>query len=253
MTAAAVAIETQAAKRLRAALAQNFPKWRDCALEDAETVIDTLIREAAAVSAVTVYKDTEAWRKFWSDAEPLHKAILAQDRRVAGFAKPANVVMYWLFGQAFGLATAHAVKIGPNTIILDCRGRAVIERTVVCDSDVKGEENIEVFKNLWECHDRSQPRMERLGLRFYTRDVVVTTEHDEPLLLYADYLAGLVHAAFITDRGRIPLPLTLEESRSVLNRLSSTGKLALHLLDFDLVYADVFGEAYRRATDDNAY
>jgi hypothetical protein len=249
MTAAAMAIETQGVAALRGAPAGNLPKWRDCTLKDVEAVVELLIRKAAAVSAVTVYKDTDAWRKFWSDAEPLQKAIVVQDRRVAGFVKPANVVIYWLFGHAFALATAHAVKIGPKTRIVDYRGREAIERTIVCDSDVKGEENIEVFKSMWERHDGSQPRMEQLGFRFYTRDVLVTTEQDEPLLLYADYLAGLVHAAYITDRGRIPLPLSPDDAKRLLDRLSGSGKLAFHSSEFDLIYEDVFGEAYRRATE----
>jgi hypothetical protein len=249
VTAAAVAVDTQCVAALRGVQAPNFPKWRDCALKDAEAVVELLIREAAAVSAVTVYKNTDAWRKFWSDAEPLQGAIVAEDRRVAGFVKPANVVTYWLFGHAFALATAHAVKLGPKTRIVDYRGREAIERTIVCDDDVKGEENIEVFTSLWERHDGSQPRMEQLGLRFYTRDVVVTTEQEEPLLLYADYLAGIVHTAFITDRGRIPLPLSMDDAKHLLDRLRGSGKLTFHATEFDLVYGDVFGEAHRRSIE----
>ena len=250
ITAAAVAVESQRAPAVRLLIGEKLPKWRDCTPKDAKAVAEVLIRETAAVCAVTVHKDTEAWRKFWGDAEPLQKAIVAQDRRAPGFAKPANVVTYWLFGYASALAIAHAVKLGPRNRILDYRGYEAIERTIVCDSDVKGDENIEVFKSLWERHDGSQPRMEQLGLRFYTRDVFVTTEEAEPLLLWADYLAGLVHTAFITDPGRISLPLSLDEAKHLLGRINDSGKLVLHSTEFDLVYSEVFGEAYRRSVQD---
>jgi len=249
VTAAAIAVETQRVPTVRSLIVENPLKWRDSTSRDAEAVAELLIHEAAAVSAVTVQKDTEAWRKFWLDSRPLQKAIVAQDRQPAGFARPANVVTYWLFSYAFALATAHAIKIGPRNRILDYRGREAIERTIVCDSDVKGDENIDVFKSLWERHDGSQPRMEQLGLRFYTRDVLVTTEDEEPLLLWADYLAGLVQTAFITDPGRIPLPLSLDEAKHLLGRIKDSGKLVLHSREFELVYGEIFGEAYRRSIE----
>lgn len=250
VTGAAIAIATQDVSAVRSRVAGRFPKWKDATLTDAEAVVDAMIADAAAVAAVTVYKDTDAWRQFWADAPPLHDAIVAQDQRGAGFVKPANATTFWLFGGAFALASAHAIKIGPPNRLVDYRGREAIERTIVCDSDIKGDENIDVFTSLWERADGHQPRLESIGLRFYTRQVSVTTEDEEPLLLLADYLAGIVHAAFITNPGRLRLPIAHDEAKRLLGRLNHSGKAIVQALTFDLKYADIFGEAYACAIKD---
>lgn len=250
VTGAAVAVATQEVPAVRSKVVGCFPKWRVATLADAERAVDLLVAETAAVSAVTVHKDTDAWRQFWADAPPLHEAIVAQDRRGAGFVKPANAVTFWLFGSAFALASAHAIKTGLSQRLVDHRGREAIERTIVCDSDIKGDENIDVFESLWERADGSQPRLERMGLRFYTRSVAVTTEDEEPLLFLADYLAGIVHAAFITDPGRLRLPVSHDEAKRLLRRLSDSGKAVIQSLIFNLSYRDIFGEAYARAAKD---
>ena len=142
-------------------------------------------------------KEPEAWNRFWKAAKPLQDAIVAQDRVPAGFIKPANVALFSLMGQAFALALAQAIKIARTTGLLDFRGKELIERTIVCDSDIQGDENIAVFKSFWERSDQNQPLMEKLGVRFITRSVNVMTEQDEPLLLLSDYAAGIAHSAFI--------------------------------------------------------
>jgi hypothetical protein len=250
VTAAAIAIATQDVSTVRGKVAGRFPKWKTATLTDAEAAVDAMIADTAAIAAVTVYKDTDAWRQFWADAPPLHDAIVAQHRRGAGFVKPANVMTFWLFGGAFALASAHAIKTGPSYRLVDYLGRQAIERTIVCDSDIKGEENVDVFTSLWERADEYQPPLESMGLRFYTRDVSVTTEDEEPLLFLADYLAGIVHAAFITDPGRLHLPIEHHEAKRLLGRLNESGKAAVQPLIFDLKYADIFGEAYARAIKD---
>ena len=252
VTAAAVAVESARVEEIRAKVLPARPKWSKCTLADAQHMTTLLARECAAISVVSVNKDTEAWRQFWEDAKPLQAAIVAQDRRIAGFAKPSNVAVFWLFGLAFALASAHAVKIGPSNRIVDYRGRELIERTILCDSDIQGEENIAVFRSLWDRHDGSQPLLDKLGIRFTTSEVRVVTDDDEPLLLLADYAAGLAHSSLITDPGRIRLPLTSDDTKPLMKVLHDSGKLALQAGNFELKYEEIFGQVMRLVSEQAA-
>ena len=148
MTAAAVAVHSANATVTRDQI-NKLPKWRDCTIEDAEAAVQ-LLAEAASVAVVSMTKDPERWPEFWDAAKPLQDAIVAQDRRPAGFVKPANVALFALLASAYGVALAHAVKVSRGTAILDHHGLELIERTIVCDTDVQGEENLSAFRSLVE-------------------------------------------------------------------------------------------------------
>jgi hypothetical protein len=243
VTAAAIVFPSDRVATIANQMPQHLPKWQACSEHDAANAVDLLIEEAVSVGIFSLNKDTDAWRKFWKDAEPLQTAIVKQDRRPAGFIKPANVMAFSLIGGACAVATGHALRVGPKTRIIDYRGRDLIERTIVCDSDIGGTENVEVFRGLWERSDGAQPRLEQAGFKLLTREVRVTTEQQEPLLLLADYAAGISHAALITDPGRIRLPLGNGHAKELLGSLYDSGKLALHSGNFDLKYEDAFGDA----------
>lgn len=241
VTAAAVVFPSAEVERIVTQLSVPLPKWRACTYDDASAAIDLLIAEGVSVGIFSVNKDTKAWKKFLVDSKPLHSAIVLQDRRPAGFVKPSNVLAFMLIGGACAIAAGHALKITPKNRITDYRGKALIERTVICDSDIGGEENLQVFRSFWERHDGSHPLIEKAGFRIVTRDVRVTTEQQEPLLLLADYAAGIAHAAWLTNPGRIRLPLSNEKAKELLAALNKSGKLAMETRDFDLTYQEVFG------------
>jgi hypothetical protein len=240
MTAAAVAIHASD-KNLLCDQISQLPKWRDCSLLEAQTAVD-IFSNAAAISIVSMTKDPEHWPDFWAAAKPLQDAIVARDRKPAGFVRPANVALFALLMHVYGIAIGHAVKVSRGVPIIDYRGMELVERTIVCDTDIQGEENLAVFKAFFERSDRYQPRMAKLGFRFVTREVIVTTEEHEPLLLLADYAAGIGHSAHITDPGRIPLPVVHHEAKKLLQKLDRTGKLVILSKPFDIDYAEIFGD-----------
>lgn len=242
VTAAVVAIPTTDVESVRSCLEER-PKWRDCTLEDAEAMVVNLSRHASAIAIASITKEPKAWDLFWKSAKPLHEAIVRQDRKPAGFIKPANAVRFAILGEAFAMALGHAVRIASHSGIVDYRSRELIERTIVCDTDIQGDENISVFKNFWTESDLHQPKIEKFGFRFVTRDVIVTTEQREPLLLLADYAAGIAHSALIPNPGRIPLPIAHEPSKKLLSVLDTSGKLVVMARPFDLKYEDMFGDA----------
>lgn len=251
MTAAAVAVATSDTKSLRDRIRQ-LPKWRDCTEADAEAAVQLLQSATASIAVVSMTKDTQRWPEFWNAAKPLHEAIVAQDRRPAGFIKPGNVALFALLVQAYGIAIGHAQKVSRGVQIVDYRGLELVERTIVCDTDIQGDENLAAFKSFFERSGQHQPRMAELGFQFDTRDVIVTTEQEEPLLLLADYAAGIAHSAHIKNPGRIPLPISHEFAKILLKKAGESGKLVVIDKPFDVDYAEVFGEALEAAAGQHA-
>jgi hypothetical protein len=148
MTAAAVAIHTTSADSMRDRV-RLLPKWRDCTLGEAETAVH-ILTTAASIAVVSMTKDAEHWPEFWEAAKPLHEAIVALGDKPAGFIKPANVVLFALLAHGYGIALGHALKVSHGTGILDYRGLELVERTIVCDTDIQGEENLSTFESFFE-------------------------------------------------------------------------------------------------------
>jgi hypothetical protein len=220
-------------------------------LREAEAAVEILM-VAASIAIVSMTKDPERWPEFWDAAKPLHDAIVAQDGKPAGFIRPANVALSALLAHAYGIALGHAVKVSRGAGILDYRGLELVERTIICDTDIQGEENLEAFRSFFERSDHHQPRMAELGFRFETRDVIVTTEEEEPLLLLADYAAGIAHSAHIANPGKLPLPVDHENAKALLRTLHESGKLVVLEKPFDVQYAEIFGGALLAASDQRA-
>jgi hypothetical protein len=242
VTAAAVGIASSDEQTLSSQLSSTFPKWQSCDQAAAEFVTRLIAAQKVTIAAINMDKNTAAWGRFWKDVGPLQAAIVAQSRAAAGFVKPANILAFDLIGTASAIASAEAIRIYGPGHVLSRHGRRLIERTVVCDTDIKGKENLEMFRSLWARHDLRQPRMNSLGYQFVTRDVRVATEQEEPLLLLADYVAGIVHTALMGDPGRIPPPLPSATSKNLMGLLTNAGKLVVHKTQFNLTYDEIFGD-----------
>jgi hypothetical protein len=240
VTAAAVAIPTTDVAELRSYF-DGKPKWRDITENSAESFVCDLIKCSSAIAIMSITKEPNAWTMFWESVKPLQDAIVRQSRKPAGFIKPGNAIRYAMLGQAFAMALGHAVRIASRSGIVDYLSRELIERTIVCDTDIQGDENISVFKEFWTKSDQFQPLAERLGFKFITRDVIITTEQQEPLLLLADIAAGIAHSALITNPGRLKLPVAHESSKRMLGILNASGKLVVIDKPFDIKCDEIYG------------
>ena len=250
MTAAAVAVHATETSALRERV-RRLPKWRVCTKSEADLAVQHLAT-TASVAVVSMTKDPARWPAFWDSAKPLHDAIVAQDRRPAGFVRPANIALFALLVHAYGIATGHAVKVSRGVQVLDYRGLEIVEWTIVCDTDIQGDENLSAFRLFFEKSDTHQPRTAELGFRFTTREVIVTTEEQEPLLLLADYAAGIAHSAHIQNPGRISFPVAHKEAKDLMQRLNQSGKLVVLDKPFDVEYAEVFGDLLAAVSDQGA-
>lgn len=248
MTAAAVTIRASSADEVRA-IAKSLPKWRDADEAIATQAIEQIERSVLGVGIASMTKPSGAWEDFFAAAKPLQDKIVAQDRSPAGFVKPPNVVKFVLLVHAYTLATTQAIKVDRDPHIKDRSGLDLIECTIVCDTEIEGEENLAAFREMWAKSDQHQPGMNSLGIRTVTRDVVVTSDEKDPFIRLADFAAGIAHSALIPQPGRIRMPMEHEAAKRLLGRLHATGKLALINQPFDIRYEEIFGEALTAARE----
>jgi|GEM_PF-4049108 len=247
ITSAAVAIDSRIADDLRTSVAGRFGKWRSSNSEDVADMVSLICDCAAGVAIQSIVKAEPAWGTFWNDAVPLLNAIVAEDRKAAGFAKPANIVTFMLFNTALMRSLAIAIASGRFNYEQSDGVFRVFERAIVCDSDIQGAENIATFEGMWRHFDAYHPRVASTGTRLITRSVSVTTEEAEPLLLLADFAAGIGQCAFSEDASDKSFPIDRKTAQLAIDRLNSCGAAGVTSEPFGLNYASIFGDTYRIA------
>lgn len=244
--AGAVVIDTARLDEARSEVC-GLPKWGSCQLEHAEHVVDYLASQAVAVSVVSVNRSTPQWLQFEQDANLLQSAIVKQSRRVAGWVKAPNFLKFILLGSACSVATGHALGVDLRQRIVGASGRQLIECSAICDQEVEGSENLEVFTSFWSEQRIPRSRLERLGIDMVARDVRVTTDKEEPALFLADYVAGIGLAASLESPGRLPLPLDRDQASQLFGRLKACAKLAIREENFEHTHKDIYGDVMAAA------
>jgi hypothetical protein len=249
VTAGSVLLDTSSLDLVRRALPVDFPKWKETDPLQAGRATDLLLEHSLCVAGSTVNRDTDAWRKALIDETILQRAILAESRKVAGWAKLPVLLVYELIGRASFRAIAHFLREHKGKRPVDYRKIVPVEFTVTCDQEISGEENLEVFRSFWEESRLPNKSLHAFGFHLYPPHVVVTTDDAEPLLRLADIAAGLVHSACLPSPGRITMPVSCKESRDLLNRLARTNRLSIDAFDYDATYNEVFGHVMQSARD----
>ncbi len=246
--AGAVALDTVKLEGVRREVG-SLPKWGACGFDEAAFVVDLIASQATAMSIVSINRDTDAWRQFLVDAEVLHNAIILTSRKVAGWAKPANLLKFILLGSACAAATGHALGSDRRARIVGATGRQIIECATVCDKEVEGRENLEVFESFWSMQRIPTSKLAKAGFELISNEVTVTTEQLEPGLMLADYVAGLGLAAATEDPGTMPLPLDQATAAQLLAPLRNQGKLVVVEEDFDYSYSEIFKDVMNKARE----
>ena len=246
--AGAVTIDTGRMSGIRKEVAV-LPKWATCTADDAALAVDLLVSQAVAVSVVCFNRETDSWKKFVADSEVLHEAIILTSKKVAGWAKPANLLKFILLGYACAAATGHALGSDRRPRIVGASGRKLIDCNTVCDEEVEGAENREVFESFWSMQRIPTSRLAKAGFEFVSNEVMLTTEQLEPGLLLADYAAGFGLASLTLDPGRLRLPLDRVTAQGLLARLTMAGKLVVVEEDFAFSYDEIFKDVMDRARE----
>ena len=239
-TVGGFSLETEKLEPSRNNLPKDLPKWDEATIADVKKVTEYICENAIYVTAVCLDKKTEQWSLFWDDAESYHQKLASASRMRTGFVKAANVTRYWLFGHCAAPLIAETIKRAGMPKVLDSNGLGIVEVNIVCDSDIQGSDNIDAFKSCWEQFEKSQRKTNSLGIRMILKDVKIETEQDEPLILIADYIAGICNSLFGAGKISAPAGLDLDDTKAELDKIKDSGKIVVIVEKFGLNYKEIF-------------
>lgn len=229
LVAAAVAFPTDDLPTIAAAYTPPANKWSAANPWEASSQMQVLLRSCTAAVVFRVKKTSPAWTDFWTKSDSYHSQMARLNQRTVGFAKAGVLLKYWLFGEASGRVMGDSVRLTGHPKVLTEHGLGSVESTVICDSDIQGQENIDVFSWLFEqVNEQPQSLLASVGIHHRIREARLATEQSEPLLYLADYLAGLYQSC----------PPSLNQ---LAIDVEQDNKVTVVDYSFDIAYESIFG------------
>lgn len=194
VTVASICLPSGSVKKIRSLIPAGLPKWRNSDDDRVAVVTDLLLKEAWSVVAGSLDKRDTRWSEFWRDSREIHARTAPLAGGPIAFLKAGTLIKMLLLGQACTVAMAHSIKVGTLPRITDRKGRLNISECVIFDNEIQGEENRDVLFGAWRSMNEHQPQANSIGIFHEATTLTLTSEESEPLLLLADYAAGIVHA-----------------------------------------------------------
>jgi len=243
-TVGGIIIPTGDEEKLRVAIGQDTPKWRDTNDRYLSLIIDVLKNFEVHCTVVKIEKTEPAWTKFCNAGDQQYQYLSSRTNPKPGFAKSANVLKDWAFGKCSATGLGLYVKSQGRPVILDPNGFSALYLKIICDTDIQGQENREVFEDNWKQWCKVTKLTPRLEIKPYIECVEFKTEQKENLLILPDYLAGYIH--YSSDPGRITLPVTLSKQGA-----DNFGQALSTIVRFDLIeypFDEIFPNLTKHST-----
>ena len=247
VTAATVCVPTGATKSIRGQIPAHFPKWSEASNSHVELVVKLLLREALAICVMSLNKTTTEWTTFWAEAAETHRRISNKARGSVSVLKAALMIKVALYGQCSTLAVAHSVKVGKLPRPASQRQILHVRESHIYDREIDGDENVQAFLEAWAARNQYQPLTNLLGVKLEAVSVHQLTEQAEPLLLLADYGAGIAHAAHSSANTLSASAVTPDCARRAYASLRTTSGYTEIAEDFNLRYYDIYAAFAPRA------
>jgi hypothetical protein len=237
-------IPTGAEDNLRAAIGSDTPKWRDSNNRNLSLISDVLKDFNVHCTVVKIEKAEPAWTAFWNAGDQLYQYLTSRTKPTPGFAKSANILKDWAFGKCLATSLGLYLKYQGRPTILDSNGFSALCLKIICDTDIQGQENREVFIGNWKHWGEITKLTPRLEIKPYIEGIEFETEQEQNLLLLPDYLAGYVH--YSSDPSRIAPPVNVSKQG-----LANFGQALTRVVKFDLIeypFDETFPNLTRRFT-----
>lgn len=225
ITVGSVYLPTGGLKAIRKAIPPDFPKWRDATDSDLVYMTSLILRESLSVSVASVDKTADEWRIFWADAFDTHSKTASLEGGSISFLKAATLIKFIVFGHASTAGMAHAIRTGRIPSQSARAVRIEVEEAVVLDNEIQGNDNLEALDDIWRAINAHQPLLNSLGISRVASSLQLTTEQSEPLLLMADYAAGIFHAARSNANVLAAIKVGPNAAATALHRLQVSGSL----------------------------
>lgn len=193
---AGVAIETRAVGEIRESLlmAAKGPlcKWSDGenTRRCASIVFRLLAKRQLLCIVRIVWKNTAEWDQYFAEGLRLYDLAVKAAQRAAPFAKPMATFKLHQFCITCGELIGFYAKRNRHRVPDENHPIQPIDVTAVFDSDIHGEANQAICKEIF---DKALPETKRTPKHFRISPRVkaeIMTEQEEPLLILPDYLAG---------------------------------------------------------------
>lgn len=197
---AGVALETTAIEEVRESLLTitkgNLAKWSadDLRPDTARAVFWLLAKRQLFWLVRIIWKNTPEWDSYFEYGEKLYQKAVKNAQEAAPYAKPMNTFKL----HQFGLASAdllgfymgrHRRKLPPKDGPVES-----ISVTTIHDSDIHGQVNQQVFRDVLNGIQGDLPRTILATRIKPVFDALIKTEEEEPLLLLPDYIAGYLYS-----------------------------------------------------------
>lgn len=228
---------------VRAAIGENTPKWRDTNDLCISVIVDVLKKFTIHCTVVKIKKTEPAWTDFWGVGDQQYQYLSSRTKPKPGFAKSANVLKDWAFGKCSATGLGLYLKSQGKPVVLDPNGFSALYLKIVCDTDIQGQENRQVFEDNWKHWCRVTKLTPRLEIKPHI-EVEFKTEQEEPLLMLPDYIAGYIH--YNSDPVRISRPVNLSKQSA-----DNFGQALSTISHFDLIeypFDEIFPNLTRQST-----
>ena len=240
VTVAGVCLPSGALTQLRRRTPLDFPKWRNATDEHVGHLVSLMCRESLGIAAYSIDKRQPWWAKFWADANSVHSKAANLSGGSIGILKAGTLFKFLLFGESATLSVAHAIRSGSLPPVRSLSGKVHIAHSLVFDSELEGEENIDAFADTWRTSNNHQPLVASLGIEYKATTMQIATEQQEPLLLMPDYIAGLVHAKNSDSDTLKYSQVTHSAVVSALALLDKSGRFVEFDAPLPMNYADIY-------------
>ncbi|MGA2525568.1 MAG: hypothetical protein ABSF79_02995 [Smithellaceae bacterium] len=221
-------IPTGLEDQVRDAIGWDTPKWRDTNDSYLSLILDILKNFKVRCTVVKIEKTEPAWSKFWNAGDQQYNYLSSRTKPKPGFAKSGNLLKEWAFGKCSATGLGLHLKDQGRPTILDTNGYSILYLKIICDTDIQGQENRDVFENNWKQWCKATKLTSHLGIRPYLDCAEFKTEQEDNLLLLPDYLAGYIH--YSSNPRRIARPVCLSEKGA-----DDFGQELSTIVQFDLI------------------
>lgn len=153
------------------------------------------------------------------------EAIRRQRGKPFGAIKATNILKFWTPSVSVILGIGRAAS--PQDGVLDySKENQDLNCRVICDSEISGPENVEIFKSIF-LKGTSDPRgMASLGVNLNYLEVEFSSEQRDRVLLLADYVAGFCHAAAGDGQMAAHFLVSVRRAERLYRQLFKGGRMA---------------------------
>ena len=197
---AGVAIKTKTVDAVREALLAatkgHIFKWSKSnqARESAKIIFRILGKGQVCGVVRIIWKNTAEWDRYFEDGQRLYEKGVKRAQEAIPYAKPMNTFKLHQFGLVSADLLGFYAQRHRNRLPKKNAPVQSILVTDVFDSDIQGQTNQDVCKDVFAQIQGSLPQTEKhLRIRPEFK-VTIKTEEEEPLLFLPDHLAGYYYS-----------------------------------------------------------